>query len=254
MTGSPTLLLVVAHPDDETFGCGSVLLHAKAAGARTVVVCATRGEAGKVRDGVAVPPGGVAGLREGELRDAAGALGVDEVEVLDLTDSGMDGDPPAGSLAAADPDAVARLVAGAVHRHGPSVVVTLSGDDGHRDHLRVREAVERAVGAGGPALYVHCLARSLMHEWVLARAGDERSAAYVELPDIGTPDDDVTTLLDTSAHYRARLDAIARHRSQHSPFEEIPEDLRRRFLTAEHLARLRPTWSGGPRESTLVGL
>ena len=68
---SPTLLVVVAHPDDETFGCGSLLMHAAERGARTVVVCATRGEAGEVEQDVPVPAGGVGELREGELRDAA---------------------------------------------------------------------------------------------------------------------------------------------------------------------------------------
>lgn len=42
---APRLMVTVAHPDDETFGCGS-LLHAAAAGAQTCVVWATRGEAG----------------------------------------------------------------------------------------------------------------------------------------------------------------------------------------------------------------
>ena len=73
----PRVTVVVAHPDDETFGCGSILLHAAAAGARTTVVCATRGEAGGVAAGVHVPTGGIAALREDELHSAARALGVD---------------------------------------------------------------------------------------------------------------------------------------------------------------------------------
>jgi LmbE family N-acetylglucosaminyl deacetylase len=84
------LQVVVAHPDDETFGCGSVLLHAAAAGATTGVVCATRGEAG---DGSgAGPPLGA--VREKELREAATVLGVGQIDLLEFGDSGMSG--PAG--------------------------------------------------------------------------------------------------------------------------------------------------------------
>jgi LmbE family N-acetylglucosaminyl deacetylase len=70
------LQVVVAHPDDETFGCGSLLLHAAAAGAVTAVCCGTRGEAGEWPEEMVLPPGGIAEQRERELRAAAAALGV----------------------------------------------------------------------------------------------------------------------------------------------------------------------------------
>ena len=81
MTTAPTrphVLVVVAHPDDETFGCGSLLLHAAAAGARTSVLCATRGEAGNVAPGVRVPTTGVAASPRGRTarrRPRTGRLG-----------------------------------------------------------------------------------------------------------------------------------------------------------------------------------
>src|SRR6476660_9166915 len=70
------LQVVVAHPDDETFGCGSLLLHAAAAGVVTAVCCGTRGEAGEWPEEMVLPPGGIAEQRELELRAAADALGV----------------------------------------------------------------------------------------------------------------------------------------------------------------------------------
>ena len=191
---------VVAHPDDETFGCGSLLLHAAAAGARTTVVCATRGEAGGVAPGVRVPTSGIAALREAELRSAARALGVSEVELLGFTDSGMDGLPADGSLCGAPYAEVVTAVRSAVERHDPDVVVSLDGSDGHRDHARIRDAVVDAVAGSERRLYLHGLPRSLMHRWVRHHAGNPDAAAYVELPDIGTPDDQFTTVLDTSAH------------------------------------------------------
>lgn len=248
-----TLLVVVAHPDDETFGCGSLLLHAADRNIRTVVVCATRGEAGEVSADVSVPPDGLGALREAELREAAKTLGVAEVEVLDHLDSGMEGDPSPGSLCATEPIDLAAELTDVIERHQPDVVVTLAGDDGHRDHSHLRLALEQATSPTGTPLYAQCLPRSLMHEWVLDRAADQRSTAYVDLPDIGTPDADITTVIDTDALYPQRLQAIARHRSQHSPYDDLPEELRRRFLGAEHLIRLSPPWSGGPTESDLIG-
>jgi N-acetyl-1-D-myo-inositol-2-amino-2-deoxy-alpha-D-glucopyranoside deacetylase len=90
----------VAHPDDESFGCGSTIAHAAARGAHVTVACAMRGEAGETVPGT---PGGQAlgVVREGELRRAAARLGVARVELLGYRDSGFDGDVPAGSLCAA---------------------------------------------------------------------------------------------------------------------------------------------------------
>ena len=84
------LLLTVAHPDDETFGCGSVIAHAAANGIEVVVACATRGELGEMADlNVGDPsPAQVGEIREAELRAAATLLGVARVELLGWLDSG----------------------------------------------------------------------------------------------------------------------------------------------------------------------
>ena len=249
MTATTTrLAVVVAHPDDETFGCGSILLHAAAAGARTAVVCATRGEAGGVAPGVRVPTAGVAGLREDELRAAARAMDVADVELLGLTDSGMDGTAPSGSLCGTPYAEVVAAVRGVVARLQPDVVVTLDGSDGHRDHARIRDAVVDALAGSDVRLYLHGLPRSLMHEWVRVQAGKDSAAAYVELPDIGTPDEQFTTVLDSSAHVAARQGVIALHRSQTSPFDGLPPDLTWAFLASDHLFRVSPAWGGGPVE------
>jgi LmbE family N-acetylglucosaminyl deacetylase len=104
----PRLLLVVAHPDDETFGCGSLLLAAAGAGWRTIVACATRGEAGETSADLAGRPLGE--VREAELHAAAALLGVTEVVLLGFGDSGLTGDLAPEALAAAAPDDVAHAV------------------------------------------------------------------------------------------------------------------------------------------------
>jgi LmbE family N-acetylglucosaminyl deacetylase len=250
----PTLLVVVAHPDDETFGCGSLLMHAAGRGVRTAVVCATRGEAGEVEPGVPVPAGGVGELREAELRTAAAALGVAEVDVLGFADSGLEGPAAPDSLAGAPGDAVAEAIRDAIARHAPDVVVTLDGSDGHRDHVRVREAVTSLLAGTETSFYLQCLPRSLMRAWARHHAADAGKAAYTSRLEFGTPDEDLTTLVDTSALLARRREAIALHRSQQSPFDGLPDEVQRAWLCREYLIRVNPPWRGGPVESELLGL
>ncbi|RZI79234.1 MAG: PIG-L family deacetylase, partial [Microbacterium sp.] len=119
---APRLHVVVAHPDDETFGCGGLLLHAQAAGFDTFVTCATRGEAGEDRDGRTGPVLG--DLRAAELRSAATLLGVSDVELLDFADSGMAGPTAPGTLVGADLADVVATIVDSLRRTRPDVVLT----------------------------------------------------------------------------------------------------------------------------------
>ena len=73
---SRTLLAVLAHPDDETFGTGGTLAHYSKLGVKVYLVCATRGEVGEVSPEMMEGYSSVAELRENELRCAAQTLGL----------------------------------------------------------------------------------------------------------------------------------------------------------------------------------
>lgn len=251
----PRLVVVVAHPDDETFGTGSVLLHAAATGAATTVICATRGEAGEVTPGSGVDPANLATVREAELRRAATQLGVTRVEVLGFGDSDMSGPAGPATLVGADPADVRDAVRAVLLDVRPDVVVTLDAGDGHRDHAAIRDATLAAVDAAGLAftrVYLHCLPSSLMDRWVAHMASSDPSWQHLELGALGTPDEQVTTEIDTRGHLADRVAAMAEHRSQRSPYEGLPQELFEAFLTREHLIRVRPNWPGGPREADLL--
>jgi LmbE family N-acetylglucosaminyl deacetylase len=229
------LLVVVAHPDDESFGCGSVLAAASAVGDETVVLCATRGEAGESR----IRTDDLAGLREAELREAARILGVGTVLVLDHADSDLGGEPAAGTLAATPPSTIEAEVRMVIVDMRPDVVVTLDASDGHRDHAIVRDATLAAVDTAEhipSATYLWCLARSSMAKWVQHVHGHE---AYLAMDELGTPDDEITTVLDVSAHLATRWAAIRAHASQASPYEDLPEDLQYEFLAFDRLRLVR---------------
>jgi LmbE family N-acetylglucosaminyl deacetylase len=234
----PRLVLVVAHPDDETFGCGSLLLSAADAGWRTTVLCASRGEAGEPGPGTDLSTRSLGDVREAELREAAALLGVAEVVLLGFVDSGMEGDAPTGSLVGADPEELTAAVRRAVDDADPDVVVTLDGSDGHRDHVAIRHAAVRAAQERDTPVFLQCLARSLMDRWALHMSEVQPDLAYLRGIELGTPDDEVTHTIDTSELYDARLRAMAAHASQTSPFDALPEDLKRAFLTREHLVQV----------------
>jgi LmbE family N-acetylglucosaminyl deacetylase len=234
-------LVVVAHPDDESFGCGSVSARAAALGAEVTVVCATRGEAGE-------PPadlpdvGDLGAVREAELHRASAVLGAARVELLGYRDSGFGGEPGPGSLCASPPAGVTGVLHRLIADLQPVVVVTLDGSDGHRDHVRVRDAVRRALGRlpHPPALFEHTLPNSLLRRW-LAETSDSRGGDVYHAMDpdsFGRPDGEITDVLDVTDVLDRREAAIAEHRSQTSPFDGLGDELRRAFLTADHLVRV----------------
>ena len=107
-----------------------------------------------------VPDGGLAELRSQELHEAARLLGVRRVDLLDFADSGMEGDPGAGTLVAAPFDEVVEAVDRSVAAFRPDVLVTLDAGDGHRDHARIRDATLAVAERHGIPAYLMALPRS----------------------------------------------------------------------------------------------
>ncbi|GAA1887116.1 N-acetyl-1-D-myo-inositol-2-amino-2-deoxy-alpha-D-glucopyranoside deacetylase [Lapillicoccus jejuensis] len=157
------LLLVHAHPDDETLTCGVTMAHHVARGDEVHVLTCTLGEEGEV-----VPrhlahlqgaPGDPLGpYRRGELARALAVLGVtshvlgedDRGATSRWRDSGMAGTSAADhpqAFAAAPLREAATAVARVVARLRPDVLVTYDagGGYGHPDHVRTHEATRTAV-------------------------------------------------------------------------------------------------------------
>jgi len=151
------ILGVFAHPDDEVFVAGGTLAKYAARGAEAMVLSATRGQAGQIRDASAATRHILGAVREQELRRACAILGVQHVGCLDYMD---------GALREADFDVLARAVGDAIRDFRPDVVITFGEDGayGHPDHVTISAATTRAFeGAGLPAgarLYHSHFARS----------------------------------------------------------------------------------------------
>ncbi len=115
------------------------------------------------------------------------------------------------------------------------MLVTLDASDGHRDHARIRDVTVEVARETGTPVYLYCLARRLMARWAAIMTERDPGSSYLALGELGTPDAEIDLVLDTGAFYERREAAIALHRSQTSPFEGLPADLRREWLTTEHL-------------------
>ncbi|MBX4205960.1 PIG-L family deacetylase [Candidatus Microgenomates bacterium] len=79
------LMVVYPHPDDETFGAGGLLLRAKKLGWKTIVVCLTKGGAGKIF--VHGKGRSVVEIRQEEIKKATNLLKVDELILGDFPDA-----------------------------------------------------------------------------------------------------------------------------------------------------------------------
>ena len=126
-------LVVVAHPDDETFGLGAIADSLAAGGAAVHVLCFTHGEASTLNENHAE----LSQARDPELRQAAAELGVATVTLLDYPDGHLAGGTP-GELSGQ----VARLAA----RYGAEGLLVFddTGITGHPDHQAATRAAMRA--------------------------------------------------------------------------------------------------------------
>jgi len=144
-----TMLVCLAHPDDETFGMGGTLALYARRGVQVHLMCGTRGDVGDVDRELMQGFSSVAERRESELRCAAGILGLIGVYFLGYRDSGMPGTPDnqhPNALAAQPVDEVAAKLAHYIRFVRPQVVVTHDPIGGykHPDHIAMHRATVRA--------------------------------------------------------------------------------------------------------------
>lgn len=217
-TGLPdwdTVLAVVAHPDDESFGLGAILSSLAGAGAGVHVLCLTRGEASTLH-GV---EGELSVIRERELRAAADALGAQGVTLLDLPD---------GGLTALGADGLDDEVEREIEAVRPDGLVAFdsTGISGHPDHVAATAAAVRA----GERHDLGVLAWVLPDDLCATLAG-EGYAGF-----LGRPADEIDLALTVDR--AAQLAAVECHPSQAVPGSVLWRRLELQGDT-EHLRWLR---------------
>ena len=276
-----SLLAVFAHPDDEAFGTGGTLARYASVGVATTLVCATRGEAGEIAEGVDATPETLGEVRENELRCASDTIGVRELIFLDYCDSGMAGTPvnqdPASFINAPAEVVVPQLTA-IIRRVRPEIVVTFepNGGYGHPDHIAIHKHTVAAFHAAadpdccpeqGPAwqaarLFYTAIPRSFfcrMAEEMKALGSDE--SEYARLEEEGGrawPDEEVTAVIDVSGTVEAKWSALHCHRTQFGPgnlFRGLPEAIVKDLMSRESFAQAWPERpAAAPDDDLFAGL
>lgn len=248
MRTSLRLTCVFAHPDDETLGVGGIIARYAAEGVDISLVTATRGERGWPWDDRPFPgPEALGRERERELHEAARALGIREVTLLDYID---------GELAQADQAVAALQVAAQLRRLRPHVVLTFDphGVYGHPDHIAICQIATAAVMlAAGPdsslsgaphqvsKLYYLAETRAsikayqdLFGEIIMQVNGEERRGKSWE-------DWAITTRIDCADYWQPVWQAAACHQTQLPGIQgllELPDAQKQSLWAVQSLYRV----------------
>ncbi|MFF0382701.1 PIG-L family deacetylase [Streptomyces sp. NPDC004286] len=276
MTDRPlTLMAVHAHPDDEATGTGGILAKYAAEGVRTVLVTCTDGGCGDGPGGVKPgepghDPAAVARMRRDELEASCEVLKISDLEMLDYADSGMTGwasnDAPDSFWQTPVAEGAARL-AELMRHYQPDVVVTYdeNGFYGHPDHIQAHRITMAALELTDltPKVYWTTVPRSGMArfgEIMREFAGDMPEpdpAEAAALADIGLPDDEITTWVDTTPYSGQKYDALAAHASQGENifFLRMGKERFGELMGTETFLRVQdPTGAPTPEDDLFAGL
>ncbi|WP_405612761.1 N-acetyl-1-D-myo-inositol-2-amino-2-deoxy-alpha-D-glucopyranoside deacetylase [Streptomyces sp. NBC_01511] len=244
------LLLVHAHPDDESINNGATMARYAAEGARVTLVTCTLGEEGEVIPPALahLAPGGesagassvLGAHREGELAAAMRELGVTDHRLLGgrgrFRDSGMMGFPQndrEDAFWGADVDGAAAYLVEVIRSVRPQVLVTYDphGGYGHPDHIQTHRVATRAAelaadagfrpGLGAPhpiaKIYWNRVPRSAAEEgFARLRAAGADFEGVADIGDVpGVVDDgEITAEIDGTAYAARKAAAMRAHETQ----------------------------------------
>ncbi len=186
-----SVLVVCAHPDDESFGLGAILSTFADAGSRLSVLCFTHGGASTLH----TAPGDLGTIRAAELAAAGEVLGITRVELLDYSDRALNAQPI---------DELAGHVLRIAREVDPSILLVFDhgGITGHPDHQHATSAALHAAAALGLRVLAWVIPGKLAD-----LLNDEFDTAFVGRDDTEL---DIAVTVDRTR----QLDAIRRHRSQ----------------------------------------
>ena len=252
VSAAKRLLLVHAHPDDETINNGVTMAKYAALGAQVTLVTCTRGEEGEVlvnelANLASDKDDKLGEHREIELKDAMDELGIKDFRFLGAPskkwrDSGMMGTPANDRddvFWQADLDEASIELVKIILEIKPQVLITYDefGGYGHPDHIKAHRVAMRAAelaanqGWQVSKIYWNTMPRSVIQMGIekMKEVGSDFFGAQSadDLP-FAKPDELVTTVVNAPEYVPQKLEAMKAHATQISvdgPFFALSNNL-----------------------------
>ena len=252
VSAAKRLLLVHAHPDDETINNGVTMAKYAASGAQVTLVTCTRGEEGEVlvtelANLASDKDDKLGEHREVELKDAMAQLGINDFRFLGAPnkkwrDSGMMGTPQnerGNVFWQADLDEASHELVKIILEIQPQVLITYDefGGYGHPDHIKAHQVAMRAAelaaeqGWQVSKIYWNTIPRSVIQmgiEKMKEVGSDFFGAESVDELPFAKPDELATTVVNAPEYVPQKLAAMKAHATQISedgPFFALSKNL-----------------------------
>ncbi len=272
------LLVVLAHPDDESFGPGGTLAKYAAEGVNVHICIATDGAVGSVVPDFEETKSKLANVRAQELAQAVTTLGA-TLHQLNYRDSGMPGDAannhPEAFVNSDDHEVIGQVVR-LIRQYKPQVVITNDKTGGyfHPDHIRCYQVTTAAFYAAiDPDQYPELglqphqpqrLYYTAFPKWQLKafiwlsrlRGHDPTSFGRnndIDLTRLGYPRNNLHAHINFRQYWEVKKQASAAHASQGGggAIRFIPDWLQKRFFATDTFIRAHPAVPIGFRENDL---
>lgn len=210
-----SMLVVFAHPDDESFAVGGTLAKYSAKGVRITLITATRGELSTLGQ-MCLPPAELAVVRERELYQAAMVIGVERVHILGYKD---------GGLAAVPPDELTAQITAIMKDDRPDVVLTFdsTGVTKHPDHVAISRAATSAFWQAVAEASGKKVRPSKLYYWVIPEGIAATLNNSFHTTFAGRPSSEITIAVNVSAYLEVQRQAILAHQSQCAPIPPVLE-------------------------------
>lgn len=272
------MLVILAHPDDESFGMGGSIAKYAAEGVEVHIAIATDGAAGSVAEGHEDAREKLADVRSVELDKAVEHLG-GKLHKLGYRDSGMKGDEsnnhPDAFINADEFEAIGRVVK-LIRKIQPHVVVTHDETGGyfHPDHIQCWKITTPAFHAAGDEFQFTEQGEAWMPDRLFYTVRPKKGIKYfalmmrlagrdpkamgrnkdIDMTVLGQEDEDIHVQINYRDYWDVKRLASAEHASQGggtSFFRFLPEFLRKRWFSTDHFQQAHPAVPKGFKDIDL---